>query len=86
MTRRIVRAEAYVDVALQPILSPTEEDVREVFRTDAHPFKGSRLDDPAVRERLVRWLVFERLRQAESSFLQAARSRLKIVNVPGVKA
>jgi hypothetical protein len=79
---RQVRAAYYVDFAVTPILHPTEEELREVFRTNAHPFKGQKLDD--VRERFVRWLVLERLRQAESGFLQAARTRTKIVVVsPG---
>jgi hypothetical protein len=76
---RQVRAAYYVDYAIAPILRPTEEDLREVFRTNAHPFKGQKLDD--VRERFLRWLVLERLRQAESGFLQAARTRTKIVVV-----
>jgi len=81
--RRQVRAAIYVDRSITPILRPTEEELREVFRTDAHPYKGMKLDD--VRERFVRWLVGERLRQAESGFLQAARTRVKIVTVPAGK-
>lgn len=77
---RQVRAAFYVDYAIAPILHPTEEELREVFRTNAHPFKGQRLED--VRERFMRWLVLERLRQAESGFLQAARTRTKIVAIP----
>ncbi len=80
MLRRQVRAAIYIDRSIQSILRPTEEELREVFRTDAHPYKGQRLDD--VRERFQLWLVGERLRQAESGFLQAARTRVKIVNVP----
>ena len=83
LLRRQVRAAIYVDRSITTILRPTEEDLREVFRTDAHPYKGMKLDD--VRERFQRWLVGERLRQAESGFLQAARTRVKIVNVPGGK-
>jgi hypothetical protein len=77
---RQVRAAFYVDYAIAPILHPTEEELREVFRTNAHPFKGQKLED--VRERFMRWLVLERLRQAESGFLQAARTRTKIVTIP----
>jgi hypothetical protein len=83
MERRAARAEMYVDAALQPILSPTEEELREVFRTGAHPFKGKKLDEPDVHEAFARWLVLERLRQAEGTFFQAARTRMKIVNVQG---
>jgi hypothetical protein len=84
MLYRQLRAAHYVDLAITPILHPTEEELREVFRTNAHPFRGQKLDDPAnpgVRARFVEWLVLERLRQAESGFLQAARTRTKIVAV-----
>jgi hypothetical protein len=80
MLRRQERAAFYVHEAITPILNPTEEELREVFRTDAHPYKGQRLED--VRDRFVRWLILERLRQAESGFFQSARTRVKIVNVP----
>ncbi len=79
MLRRHVRAAFYVDRAIKPILHPTEEELREVFRTDAHPHKGQKLDD--VREQFQRWLVLERVRQAESGFLQSARTRVNIVVV-----
>ncbi len=83
LLRRQVRAAIYIDRSITPILRPTEEDLREVFRTDAHPYKGMKIDD--VRERFQRWLIGERLRQAESGFLQVARTRVKIVNVPAGK-
>ncbi len=83
LLKRQVRAAIYVDRSVTSILRPTEEEIREVFRTDAHPYKGQKLDD--VRERFQRWLVGERLRQAESGFLQAARTRVKIVSVPAGK-
>jgi hypothetical protein len=83
MVLRQARAAVYVDRSILSVLRPTEEDLREVFRSDAHPFKGQRLDD--VRARFQRWLVGERLRQAESGFLQAARTRVKVVTMTAAK-
>jgi hypothetical protein len=79
--RRAALAAWYIDRAVAPILHPTEEQLREVFRTAAHPYRGRPFDQ--VRAALARWFVSERLRVAESSFLQGARARLKVVVSPG---
>lgn len=71
-----VRAAYYVDRAVTPILSVTEDALREAFRATLHPFRGGKFDD--VRGKLRRWLVVERLRAAEVEFLQGARARIKI--------
>jgi hypothetical protein len=78
--RRKARAAYYLDHDVSPILHPSEEQLREVFRTSAHPFKGKRFE--AVHDDLLRWFVAERLRVAETSYLQSARNRVKIVMVP----
>jgi hypothetical protein len=75
--RRQALAAWYLDRVVTPILHPTDEQLREVFRTAAHPYRGRPFDQ--VRAPLGRWFVAERLRVAESAFLQAARARLKIV-------
>ncbi len=80
LLRRRVRAAWYIDHALTPLLRPTDEQLREVFRTSAHPFKNQPFD--AVRPALARWFVEERLRAAETSFLQVARARVHVVVVP----
>jgi hypothetical protein len=77
--RRRVRAAVYVDKSITPILHPNDEQLREVYRTSSHPFKGLKFEDARVP--LLRWFVAERLRLAESAFLQAARTRVKIVVV-----
>jgi hypothetical protein len=78
--RRRVRAAWYIDRALTPLFRPTDEQLREVFRTSAHPFKNQTFD--VARPALARWFVEERLRAAETTFLQVARARVRIV-VPG---
>ncbi|MBN9165946.1 MAG: hypothetical protein BGO98_16130 [Myxococcales bacterium 68-20] len=74
-----VRARYYVDRAIAPILTVTEDSLREAFRSTLHPFRGGKFDD--VRVKLRRWLVTERLRAAELEFLQGARARIKITTV-----
>jgi hypothetical protein len=81
MLEREARAAIYLDRE-SPILSPDDEQLREVFRTSAHPYRGNRSYD-AVRAPLARWFVGERLRVAEGAFLQQARTRVKIVAIQG---
>jgi hypothetical protein len=75
--RRQALAAWYLDRALSPILQPTEEQLREVFRTSAHPYRGKAFDQ--VRDELARWFVVERVRVAESAFFQGARTRVTVV-------
>jgi len=67
----------YLDRAVTPILEPSEEHLREVFRSSAHPFRGQPFEQ--ARPALRRWLVAERLRAAESAFFQAARVHIRII-------
>jgi len=76
---RRARAAAYVDRAVSRFLHPTEEQLRESYRTSPHPFRGRPFED--VRTDLARWLVFEKLHALEATFLQTARSRITIVAV-----
>jgi hypothetical protein len=75
--RRGALAAWYLDKAVTPILHPSEEQLREVYRTSAHPYRGQPLE--RVRAALERWFVVERARVAESAFLQTSRSRVKII-------
>jgi hypothetical protein len=77
---RQAAAAIYVDTALTPVLHATDDQLRQVFRTAAHPYRGTTFDD--ARERLEKWFVMERLRSAEGSYFQTARARVKIVLVP----
>jgi hypothetical protein len=67
----------YLDRSVTPILHPSEEQLRDVFRTAAHPYRGRPFDE--VRDALERWFVLDRVRVAEAAFLQAARSHVKLV-------
>jgi hypothetical protein len=77
LLHRQALAAWYLDRAVSPILQPTEEQLREVFRTSAHPYRGLPFDD--VRADLARWFVVERLRTAESAFYQGARTRVTVL-------
>ncbi|MBV9946973.1 MAG: hypothetical protein JOZ69_09005 [Myxococcales bacterium] len=77
LLRRCALAAWYVDRALSPILHPTDEQLRDVLRTSANPYRGRRFSE--VRDALERWYVAERVRATEDAFLQAARSRVKVV-------
>jgi hypothetical protein len=77
ITRREALAAWYLDRAVSPLLQPTDEQLREVFRTSAHPFRGRPFDE--VRTPLARWFVVERVRVAETAFYQGARTRVTVV-------
>jgi hypothetical protein len=67
----------YLDHAVTPVLKPSEEQLRDVFRSSAHPFGGRVYEE--VRSPLARWFVLERVRLAEGTFYQAARAHVVMV-------
>ncbi len=81
--RRRARAAMYVDRVIGSVLHPSEEQLREVYRTTAHPYRAKRFDD--CHDELTRWIVLERVRAAETAFLQSARARVTIVYTGGIK-
>lgn len=74
-----VRAAWYIDKVITPILSVTEDSLRETYRTVLHPFRSLKFDD--ARGKLRQWLVVERMRAAELEFLQGARARIRITTL-----
>jgi len=77
LVRRQALAAWYIHRAVTPVLEPSEEQLREGFRTSAHPYRGQPFD--SVREPFRRWLILERVRAAESAFFQSARTRMRVV-------
>ena len=75
--RREALAAWYLDRAVSPMLEPTDEQLREVYRTSAHPYRGRPFEQ--VRAALARWFVVERVRVAETAFYQGARTRVTLV-------
>jgi len=69
----------YVDRSITPLLHPDEEQLREVYRTGGHPYRGQPFD--SVRQQLEQWYVVERARVAETAYVQSARSHAHIVIV-----
>ncbi len=77
LVHRAALAAWYLDRAVTPILHPSDEQLRDVYRTSAHPYRAQPYEQ--AREALGRWFVVERVRVAESAFLQSARSRVRII-------
>ena len=75
--KRRARAAYYVDRVINPILNPSEDEVKEAFRALPHPFKAARYEE--TKTPFVKWLVHERMRTAELEFYQVARTRVRIV-------
>lgn len=73
---REARAALYVERTITAVLYPSDDALRDVYRTTAHPYRQKRYED--ARELLERWFALERLRAMEATFLQGARSRVKI--------
>jgi hypothetical protein len=67
----------YIDRAVTPILQTNEEQLREVFRTAAHPYRGKSFE--SVRAALERWFIVERVSVAETAFLQGLRVRIVVL-------
>jgi hypothetical protein len=74
---RRVRASYYVDHAISRILHPSEDELREAYRTAQTTFTRDKKFEE-VRGAVERWLVVERMRAAESAFFQSARARVTI--------
>jgi hypothetical protein len=77
LLHRAALAAWYLDRAVTPLLHPSDEQLRDVYRTSAHPYRGQPYEQ--AREALARWFVVERVRLAEGAFLQSARSRVRII-------
>jgi hypothetical protein len=77
LLHRQALAAWYLDRAVAPLLEPTEEQLREVYRTSAHPFRGQPFEQ--IRSALSRWFVIERVRVAETAFYQGARTRVTVI-------
>jgi hypothetical protein len=77
LMHRAALAAWYLDRAVTPILHPSEQQLRDVYRTSAHPYRGQTFEQ--ARQALARWFVVERVRVAEGAFLQTARSHVRII-------
>ena len=79
MLGRQAFAAWYVDRAVAPILQTPDAQLREVFRTVAHPYRNETFEK--ARSALKRWYLIERLFAVERSFLQGLRARVRVVVV-----
>ncbi|HEX8790737.1 MAG TPA: hypothetical protein VF765_07280 [Polyangiaceae bacterium] len=69
----------YIDRSITSLLHPDEEQLREVYRTGGHPYRGQPFE--TVRQQLEQWYVVERARAAENAYVQSARSHAHVVIV-----
>lgn len=69
----------YIDRSITALLHPDEEQLREVYRTGAHPYRGQPFE--TIRQPLEQWFIVERERVAEGAYVQSARSHAHIVIV-----
>lgn len=76
---RKARAAYAVDRTIAPFLRMNEDELRELFRTQPHPFRSRKFED--VRAAFQRWVRLERLKTSAYSFYQRARSRVRVVVV-----
>ncbi len=75
VTQRRARASLYLDRMVAPMLNPTEQELRNLYRSGRAPFRG---EYQAVRADLHRWLVARRLRGATLDYFDRARARLEV--------
>lgn len=75
--RRRARAGIYLDRMVAPMLAPTSSELRQVYATETHPYRG--LTYEKALPLLRRWVVGQRLRDAFDQYYQNARQRLTLV-------
>lgn len=76
MLRRQARASLYLDLMVEPMLRPSDAELRRVLLTVQTPFRGQSFED--VRPALRRWYVSRRFTAALGGFYQKVRSRLRL--------
>jgi hypothetical protein len=81
LLRRQARASLYLDRMVAPMLSPSDAELANLYRTVATPFKN--LPFEKARAPLRRWYVTRRLSEALQAFYQNARSRIEVTILTG---
>ena len=75
--QRQARASLYLDRMVAPMLTPSDAELRALFRNEKTPFRDAPFE--TVLPGLRRWYVSTRLQAALAAYYQNARSRLRIV-------
>ena len=75
--QRQARASLYLDRMVAPMLSPSDAELRVLFRNERTPFRDAPFE--TVLPGLRRWYVSTRLQAALAAYYQNARSRLHVV-------
>lgn len=79
--RREARASLYLDRMVEPMLSPSDAELRNIYRTVSTPFRGQPYDK--IKDALRRWYVTRRMSAALTAYYQNARSRVQVTFVQG---
>lgn len=74
---RQARASLYLDRMVSPMLSPSDAELRALYRNEKTPFHEAPFD--TILPGLRRWYVATRLQGALAAYYQNARSRLRVV-------
>ncbi len=75
--QRQARASLYLDRMVSPMLSPSDAELRALYRNERTPFRDAPFE--TILPGLRRWYVSTRLQAALAAYYQNARSRLRIV-------
>lgn len=81
LLRREARASLYLDRMVQPMLSPSDAELRNIHRMVGTPFRGQSYDK--IKGALRRWYVTRRMSAALSAYYQNARSRVHVTVLQG---
>jgi hypothetical protein len=79
--RREARASLYLDRMVEPMLAPSDAELRNIHRTVSTPFRGQPYDK--IKDALRRWYVTRRMSAALSAYYQNARSRVQVTFLTG---
>lgn len=81
LLRREARASLYLDRMVEPMLTPSDAELRNIYRTVSTPFRGQPYDK--IEDALRRWYVTRRLSAALNAYYQNARSRVQVTFLSG---
>ncbi len=76
LLRRQARASLYLHRMVAPMLTPSRAELREVFFSEDHPYRGMSFD--RIEPALLRWVVSSRLAEALDTYYQNVRQRLEV--------
>jgi hypothetical protein len=77
LLRRSAKASLYLDRMVAPMLTPSEPELRALYRSGATPFKDQPFEK--IAEALSRWYMGQKLAQAVEAYYVNARARVVVI-------